>query len=63
MESQYATIELSQVSGIGIGVGRREVGGRGRLCTAQTYYIAQSATHCLAHVVIGWDLDLYLKVC
>ena len=62
-ESRYATIELSQVSGMGIGVGRRGEGGWGRLCTAQTYYIVQSATRWLAHIVIGWDLDLYFKVC
>ena len=62
-ESRYAKIELSQVSGMGIGVGRRGEGGWGRLCTAQTYYIVQSATRWLAHIVIGWDLDLYFKVC
>ena len=69
-ESRYALIELSEVSGMGIGVGRRRnegrrkvEGGRGRLCTAQTYYMAESATRWLAHIVIGWDLDLYFKVC
>ena len=69
-ESRYAMIELSQVSGMGIGIGRRGEEGRGRgergwgrLCTAQTYYMAESATRWLAHIVIGWDLDLYMKVC
>ena len=64
-ESQYATIELSQVSGMGIGVGRRreEGSGRGRRYVAQNYYMAQSATRWLAHVIIGWDLELYVKVC
>ena len=62
--SRYALIELNQVSGMGIGIGRRrrKVEG-GRLCIAQTYYMTESATRWLAHIVIGWDLDLYFKVC
>ena len=69
-ESQYAMIELSLLSGMGIGIGRRgkegserRDGGWRRLCTAQTYYMTESATSWLAHIVIGWHLDLYLKVC
>ena len=60
-DSEYTTIKLSLVSGMGIGIGRD--GGWGRLYTAQTYYMTESATSWLAHIVIGWHLDLYLKVC
>ena len=53
----YGSIQLSHSSEVAI------VHDGSKMYTALTYYVPQSATSWLVHIIIIWDLDLYLQVC
>jgi len=56
-KSCYGSIQLSHSSEVAI------VHDGFKTYTALTYYVPQSATSWLVHIIIIWDLDLYLQVC